>query len=112
MAASDQSPPISSIVQRGSRQPLATACVRCEEFTWLDKFAFYEPRGPQFGYIFPVVGMQGYFNIKGYGEFDNDARPDGWNRRVTFALSQQCPWRKGLLQRPRRLCSASPAKIR
>jgi hypothetical protein len=56
--------------------------------------------------------MQGYFNIKGYGEFDNDARPDGWNRRVTFALSQQCPWRKGLLQRPRRLCSASPAKIR
>src|SRR5207249_11734604 len=36
--------------------------------------------GPQFGYIFPVGTMQGYFNIKVYGEFDNNARPDGWNR--------------------------------
>src|SRR5277367_2299043 len=35
--------------------------------------------GPQIGYIFPVAGMQGYLNLKAYGEFDNDNRPDGWN---------------------------------
>jgi hypothetical protein len=43
--------------------------------------------GPQFGYIFPVGDMQGYLNLKGYFEFDNNARPDGWNVWLTFALS-------------------------
>jgi hypothetical protein len=43
--------------------------------------------GPQIGYIFPVAGMQGYLNLKGYGEFDNDNRPDGWNVWLTFVLS-------------------------
>jgi hypothetical protein len=43
--------------------------------------------GPQIGYIFPVAGMQGYVNLKGYGEFDNDNRPDGWNIWLTFVLS-------------------------
>lgn len=47
--------------------------------------------GPQFGYIFPVGTMQGYFNVKGYGEFDNNARPDGWNIWLTFALSPAPP---------------------
>ena len=47
--------------------------------------------GPQFGYIFPVGTMQGYFNIKGYGEFDNNARPDGWNLWLTFSLSPAPP---------------------
>jgi hypothetical protein len=47
--------------------------------------------GPQFGYLFPVGNMQGYFNIKGYGEFDNNARPDGWNLWLTFALSPAAP---------------------
>ncbi len=47
--------------------------------------------GPQLGYIFPVGTMQGYFNIKGYGEFDNNARPDGWNLWLTFALSPAAP---------------------
>ncbi len=47
--------------------------------------------GPQFGYIFPVGTVQGYVNIKGYGEFDNKARPDGWNLWLTFVLSPATP---------------------
>jgi hypothetical protein len=47
--------------------------------------------GPQLGYLFPVGHMQGYFNIKGYGEFDNNARPDGWNLWLTFVLSPAPP---------------------
>jgi hypothetical protein len=43
--------------------------------------------GPQIGYIFPVAGMQGYLNLKGYGEFDSANRPDGWNVWLTFVLS-------------------------
>ena len=30
--------------------------------------------------------MQGYLNLKGYGEFDNANRPDGWNLWLTFVL--------------------------
>ena len=47
--------------------------------------------GPQIGYIFPVAGMQGYVNVKGYGEFDNDNRPAGWNVWLTFVLSPAPP---------------------
>jgi hypothetical protein len=47
--------------------------------------------GPQIGYIFPVAGMQGYVNLKGYGEFDHDNRPDGWNLWLTFVLSPAPP---------------------
>ncbi len=47
--------------------------------------------GPQIGYIFPVAGMQGYVNLKGYGEFDHDNRPDGWNLWLTFVLSSAPP---------------------
>jgi hypothetical protein len=47
--------------------------------------------GPQIGYIFPVAGMQGYLNLKGYGEFDHDNRPDGWNLWLTFVLSPAPP---------------------
>jgi hypothetical protein len=43
--------------------------------------------GPQLGYIFPVGGMQGYLNFKGYEEFDSSDRPKGWNAWVTFVLS-------------------------
>jgi antibiotic biosynthesis monooxygenase (ABM) superfamily enzyme len=35
--------------------------------------------------------MQGYVNLKGYGEFDNNARPDGFNAWLTFALSPKAP---------------------
>ncbi len=35
--------------------------------------------------------MQGYVNLKGYGEFDHDNRPDGWNLWLTFVLSPAPP---------------------
>jgi hypothetical protein len=47
--------------------------------------------GPQIGYLFPVGNMQGYLNLKGYREFDNSDRPDGWNAWLTFALSPAPP---------------------
>ena len=47
--------------------------------------------GPQFGYIFPIGGMQGYLNLKGYGEFDAANRPSGWNTWLTFAISAAPP---------------------
>jgi hypothetical protein len=43
--------------------------------------------GPQVGYIFPVGDMQGYLNLKAYGEFANANRPAGWNLWLTFNLS-------------------------
>jgi hypothetical protein len=43
--------------------------------------------GPQIGYIFPIGGMQGYINLKAYGEFDGSDRPSGWNAWVTLVVS-------------------------
>lgn len=48
--------------------------------------------GPQFGYIFPISPtLQGYVNLKAYGEFANNARPDGWNAWLTFVISPAAP---------------------
>ena len=47
--------------------------------------------GPQVGYIFPVGDMQGYLNLKGYGEFDAHDRPSGYNVWLTFAISPAAP---------------------
>ena len=47
--------------------------------------------GPQVGYIFPIGKMQGYLNLKGYGEFDAANRPSGWNTWLTFAISEAPP---------------------
>jgi hypothetical protein len=47
--------------------------------------------GPQIGYIFPVGKMQGYLNLKGYGEFDADNRAHGWNTWLTLVLSPAPP---------------------
>jgi hypothetical protein len=43
--------------------------------------------GPQIGYIIPLGEWQGYLNLKGYGEFGHENRPEGWNVWLTFALS-------------------------
>jgi hypothetical protein len=43
--------------------------------------------GPQVGYLFPVGDLQGYLNLKAYGEFANQDRPDGWNIWLTFSIS-------------------------
>jgi len=49
--------------------------------------------GPQIGYIFPIGNMQGYLNLKGYGEFDAANRPSGWNTWLTFSISPAAPSR-------------------
>ena len=47
--------------------------------------------GPQIGFLFPVGGMQGYLNLKGYWEFAAQNRPEGWNTWLTFAISPTAP---------------------
>jgi hypothetical protein len=47
--------------------------------------------GPQIGYIFPIGGMQGYLNLKAYGEFDGSDRPSGWNAWLTLVISPPAP---------------------
>lgn len=47
--------------------------------------------GPQIGYLFPVGDLQGYLNLKGYKEFDNANRPDGYNVWLTFSISPKAP---------------------
>jgi len=62
-----------------------------------DRVGSFESRvigiGPQIGYIFPLgkldgLGeMQGYLNLKAYGEFDARDRASGYNVWLTFAFS-------------------------
>lgn len=47
--------------------------------------------GPQAGYLFPVGNLQGYLNVKAYGEFDAANRPSGWNTWLTFSISPMAP---------------------
>ena len=47
--------------------------------------------GPQLGYIIPLGTMQAYINIKGYGEFDSQNRPHGWNTWLTVQLAPAAP---------------------
>ena len=60
-----------------------------------DKVGSFESRvigvGPQIGYLFPVGDMQGYLNLKGYGEFDAHDRPRSFNVWLTFAISPAAP---------------------
>jgi hypothetical protein len=42
--------------------------------------------GPQVGYFFPLGEWKGYLNLKGYGEFGHENRPEGWNVWLTFAI--------------------------
>jgi hypothetical protein len=56
-----------------------------------DKVGAFESRvigvGPQIGIILPLDDRKAFINLKGYLEFDNQDRPDGWNAWVTFAFS-------------------------
>jgi hypothetical protein len=47
--------------------------------------------GPQIGFIFLVGDLQGYLNLKGYREFANENRPDGWNTWLTLVISPAAP---------------------
>jgi hypothetical protein len=60
-----------------------------------DRIGSFESRvfsaGPQFGYIFPVAGKQGFLGVKSYFEFGAKNRPEGWNTWLTFAISEAPP---------------------
>jgi hypothetical protein len=47
--------------------------------------------GPQVGYLFPIGNLQGYLNLKAYGEFAAQDRADGWNIWLTFSISPPAP---------------------
>jgi hypothetical protein len=47
--------------------------------------------GPQIGYMIPMGNMQGYLNLKAYGEFDAHARPSGANVWLSFVISPAMP---------------------
>ena len=47
--------------------------------------------GPQFGYLFPIGDMQGYLNLKAYGEFAAENRAAGWHTWLTFSISPMAP---------------------
>ena len=47
--------------------------------------------GPQIGYIIPLGALQAYINVKGYGEFDAQNRPHGWNTWLTVQLAPAAP---------------------
>jgi hypothetical protein len=47
--------------------------------------------GPQIGYVIPLGAMQAYINLKGYGEFDAQDRPHGWNTWLTFQVAAAPP---------------------
>ena len=56
-----------------------------------DRVGCFESRvlgvGPQIGFLFPLGSMQGYLNLKAYGEFDAANRPFGWDAWVTLVIS-------------------------
>src|SRR5262249_19530612 len=47
--------------------------------------------GPQVGFLFPAGDMQGYLNLKRYGEFDAANRQSGWDAWVTFSVTPMPP---------------------
>ncbi len=60
-----------------------------------DRVGCFESRvvglGSQIGYMIPLGDMQGYVNLKGYGEFDAHARPSGANVWLSFVVSPAMP---------------------
>jgi hypothetical protein len=47
--------------------------------------------GPQVGFFMPVGNMQGYLNIKGFYEFEQENRAADFNAWVTFAITPAPP---------------------
>ena len=47
--------------------------------------------GPQVTFLFPVAGMQGAVNLKGYTEFGAHDRPSGYNLWLTFSITPEAP---------------------
>ena len=66
--------------------------------------------GPQVGYLFPAGNMQGYLNLKGYKEFDNFDRPDGYNCGLPSCCHRRRRKPPRRLSSPRRAESRSPRR--
>jgi hypothetical protein len=47
--------------------------------------------GPQIGCLFPIEGMQGYLNLKGYDEVYAKNRASGWNVWLTLSIAPAAP---------------------
>jgi hypothetical protein len=61
-----------------------------------DRVGCFESRvfgiGPQIGYIMPLsTTHQAFLSLKGYREFGDEHRPDGWNAWLTLAISPTAP---------------------
>jgi hypothetical protein len=60
-----------------------------------DRVGCFESRiaglGAQIGYSFPLGGMEGYLNLRGYGEFTAQNRASGWSAWLTFEISPPEP---------------------
>jgi hypothetical protein len=48
-------------------------------------------RGPQVGYLFPIGDLQGYLNLKAYGEFAAQDRPTAGTSGSRFSISRAAP---------------------
>ena len=58
-------------------------CFRCHAWSKLDRRSATS---------FPSArNGRGYLNLKGYGEFAAQNRPDGWNAWLTFAITPAAP---------------------
>jgi hypothetical protein len=47
--------------------------------------------GPEVGVLFPVAGMQGSLNLRGYWEFAAQNRSSGWNTWLVFSIAPTAP---------------------
>jgi hypothetical protein len=60
-----------------------------------DKVGCFQSRvaglGAQVGYSFPVGKLEGYMNLKGYGDFAAENRASGWSVWLTFSISPPEP---------------------
>jgi hypothetical protein len=50
--------------------------------------------GPEVGVLFPVAGMQGSLNLRGYWEFAAQNRSSGWNTWLVFSIAPMAPTEK------------------
>jgi hypothetical protein len=56
--------------------------------------------GPEVGYLFPIGDLQGYLNLKAYGEFAAQDRADGWNIWLTFSIAPPAPTQEAAAAKP------------
>jgi hypothetical protein len=53
--------------------------------------------GPEVGVLFPIGGMQGSLNLRGYWEFAAQNRSSGWNTWLVFSIAPMASTEKTLM---------------